>query len=144
MMKKTLKLVGIPFIIALAIFLFIRFVWLKGFEFADMTIDEYVSFYNSNNEGLIYVTKQDAVMNAEFEEVIGKNFEGKNIEVYKLDLTEVSGDEEQKFIDANEFTDEQYVIPMLIYVNNGTVVDIVDGYVPDYVMAEFITNNNIE
>ena len=105
---------------------------------------EYVSFYNSNNEGIIYVTKQDAVMNAEFEEVIGKNFEEKNIEVYKLDLTEVSEDEEQKFIDANEFTDEQYVIPMLIYVNNGTVVDIIDGYVPDYVMEDFIVNNNIE
>ena len=143
-MTRFLKLVGIPFIIAVGIFLFIRLVWLRGFEFNDMTVDEYVSFYNSNNEGIIYVTKDDAVMNQEFEEVIGKNFEDKKIEVYKLNLTEVSGDEEQKFIDANEFTGEQYVIPMLIYVNDGAIVDVIEGYVPDYVMLEFIATNNIE
>lgn len=143
-MTRFLKLVGIPFIIALAIFLFIRFVWLKGFEFTDMTVVEYVSFYNSNNEGIIYVTKDNAVMNNEFEEIIGKNFEGKKIEVYKLNLTDVSGDEEQKFIDVNEFTDEQYVIPMLIYVKDGAIIDVIEGYVPDYVMLEFITTNNIE
>lgn len=143
-MKKFLKLVGIPFLIAVAIFLFIRFVWLKGFEFTDMTVDEYVTFYNSNKEGIIYVTEENATMKAEFEEVIGKNFEDKNIEVYKLDLTNVSGEEEQKFIDANEFTNEQYVIPMLLYVKDGNVIASIDGYVPDYKMSEFITNNNIE
>lgn len=144
MMKKFLKLVGIPFIIAVAIFLFIRFVWLRGFEFNDVTVDEYVTFYNSNNEGIIYVTKETAVMKDEFEEVISKNFEGKTIEVYKLDLTNVSGEQEQKFIDANEFTSEQYVIPMLIYVKEGAIIDVIEGYVPDYVMLEFITSNNIE
>ena len=144
MMKRFLKLVGIPFVIALGIFLFIKFVWLKGFEFTDMTVDEYVTFYNSNNEGIIYVTEENATMKVEFEEVIGKNFEGKNIEVYKLDLTNVSGDEEQTFIDANEFTNEQYVIPMLIYIKDGAVVDIIEGYVPDYKITEFIANNNIK
>ncbi len=143
-MKKFLKLVGIPFVIALAIFLFIRFVWLRGFEFTDMTVDEYVTFYNSNNEGIIYVTEETAVMKDEFEEVIGKNFEEKTIEVYKLDLTDVSGDEEQKFIDANEFTSDQYVIPMLIYVKDGAIIDVVEGYAPDYKVLEFVTNNNIE
>ena len=152
MMNRFLKLVGIPFIIAIAIFLFIRFVWLRGFEFTDMTVDEYVTFYNSNGEGIIFVTRKVEESeendgfdeNAEFEEVIGKNFEEKNIEVYKLDLTDVSGDEEQKFIDANEFTEEQYVIPMLIYVKDGAIIDVIEGYVPDYVMSEFITSNNIE
>lgn len=143
-MKRFFKLVGIPFVIALVIFLFIRFVWLKGFEFKDMNVDEYVTFYNSNNEGIIYVTEETATMKDEFEEVISKNFVNKKIEAYKLDLTNMSGDEKQKFIDANEFTDEQYIIPMLIYVRDGEVVDIVGGYVPDYVMVDFITKNNIE
>lgn len=143
-MKRFLKLVGIPFLIAIVIFLFIRFVWLKGFEFTDMTVDEYVTFYNSNNEGIIYVTEDTATMKDEFEEVISKNFEEKNIKVYKLDLTEVSGDDKQKFIDANDFTNEQFVIPMLIYVKDGTIIDVIQGYVPDYVMLDFMTNNNIE
>lgn len=143
-MKRFLKLVGIPFLVAVVIFLFIRFVWLKGFTFDDMTVDEYVTFYNSNNEGIIYVTEDTATMKTEFEEVIGKNFEEKTIEVYKLDLTNMTGDDKQKFIDANEFTDEQFVIPMLIYVKNGMIIDVIEGYVPDYVMVEFITNNNIE
>lgn len=143
-MKRFLKLVGIPFVIAVGIFLFIRFVWLRGFVFSDMTVDEYVTFYNSNNEGIIYITEEKAIMKDEFEEVIGKNFEDKNIKVYKLDLTDASGDEKQKFIDANEFTDEQYVIPMLIYVKDGAIIDVIEGYVPDYVMLDFITKNNIE
>lgn len=143
-MKKFLKLVGIPFIIAVGIFVFIRFVWLRGFKFSDMTVDEYVTFYNSNNEGIIYITEEKAIMKDEFEEVIGKNFEDKKIKVYELDLTDASGDEKQKFIDANEFTDEQYVIPMLIYVKDGAIIDVIEGYVPDYVMLDFITKNNIE
>lgn len=143
-MKRFFKLVGIPFIIALVIFLFIRFVWLKGFEFTDMTVDEYVSFYNSNNEGIIYVTKEDAVMKEEFEEVIGSNFEGKQIEVYKLDLTNVSDDDKQKFIDANEFTDNEFTIPMLLYIKDGAVVNSIQGYAPEYVVRDFITNNNIQ
>lgn len=143
-MKKYFKLIGIPFLIALVIFLFIKFIWLPGFSFKDMTIDEYVSFYNSNKEGIIYVTKEDAVMKEEFEQVIGSNFEGKKIEVYKLDLTEVTSDDEQKFIDANDFTDDSFVIPMLMYVKDGKVEDAILGYAPDYKVVELIENNNIQ
>ncbi len=143
-MKRYFKLIGIPFLIAVAIFLFIRFIWLPEFKFNDMTVDEYVSFYNSSNEGIIYVTKEDAVMKEEFEEVIIKYFHDKKMEVYKLDLTEVSGDDEQKFIDANDFVDNEYVIPMLVYVNDGKVEDSIFGYVPDYKMEEFVLKNNIE
>lgn len=143
-MKKYFRLIGVPFIIAVLIFLFIKFIWLPGFSFEDMSVEDYVSFYNSNSEGIVYVTKDDAVMKEEFEEVIGSNFQGKNIKVYKLDLTNVSGDDEQKFIDANEFTDESFVIPMLIYIKDGKVEDSILGYVPDYKMDEFILNNNIQ
>lgn len=143
-MKRYFKLIGIPFLVAVAIFLFIRFIWLPGFKFKDMTVDEYVSFYNSSDEGIIYVTKDDAVMKEEFEEVIGTYFHDKKIDVYKLDLTEVSGDDEQKFIDANEFTDDEFVIPMLVYIKDGKVEDAILGYVPDYKMEEFVSNNNIE
>ena len=143
-MKRFFKLVGIPFVIALAIFLFIRFVWLKGFDFIDMNVDEYVKFYNSNKEGIIYVTKEDAVMKEEFEKVIGSNFEEKKIKVYKLDLTNTSGDDKQKFIDANEFTDNEFTIPMILYIKDGSVLDSIQGYAPEYVVTEFITNNNIQ
>ena len=143
-MKKYFKLIGIPFLIAVGIFLFIRFIWLPEFKFKDMTVDEYVNLYNSNGEGIIYVTKEDAVMKDEFEEVIGSNFHNKKVGVYKLDLTSVSGDDEQKFIDANEFTDDSFVIPMLIYVKDGSVKDAILGYAPDYKVEEFIQNNNIE
>ena len=142
-MKWFLKLVIIPFVIALVIFLFIRFVWLKGFEFNDMSVDEYVTFYNSNNEGIIYVTKEDAVKKSEFERVIGSNFESKEIKVYKLDLTKVSDDDKQKFIDANEFTGDEFTIPMLLYVKDGVVLDSIEGYAPDYVVADFIINNAV-
>lgn len=143
-MKRYLKLIGIPLLIALIIFVFIRFVWLKDFNFIDMTVDEYVAFYNSNQEGMIYVTKEDAIKKEEFEEVIGKNFYNKKTKVYKLDLTNVSGDEEQKFIDANEFTNDEFIIPMFLYVKNGVVVDSIDGYAPDYIMESFVVNNNVE
>lgn len=143
-MKRYFKLIGIPFLVAVAIFLLIRFVWMPEFKFKDMTVDEYVSFYNSSDEGIIYVTKDDAIMKEEFEEVIGTYFHDKKIDVYKLDLTEVSGDDEQKFIDANEFTDDEFVIPMLVYIKDGKVEDAILGYVPDYKMEEFVSNNNIE
>ena len=143
-MNRFLKLIVIPFVIALLIFLFIRFVWLRGFEFSDMSVEEYVKFYNSNNEGIVYVTKDDAVKKNEFEEVIGSNFEAKEIKVYELNLTKASDDDKQKFIDANEFTDDEFIIPMLLYIKDGAIVDSIEGYAPDYVVADFITSNDIK
>lgn len=143
-MKRYLKLIGIPFLIAVVIFLFIRFVWLKGFEFTNMTVDEYVSFYNSNEEGIIYVTEEGAVKKEELERIIETNFEEKEIKVYKLDLTGVDGDGRQKFIDVNEFNGDSFTIPMLLYVKDGTVVDSIEGYAPDYKVQELIEKNNIE
>ena len=143
-MKRYIKLIGLPFLIAVVIFLLIRLVWLKGFTFTNMGVDEYVEFYNSNREGIIYVTKEDAVMKKEFETVISNNFENKKIKVYKLDLTNVSGDEEQKFIDASAFAENEYTIPMLLYIKDGNIVASIQGYVPDYKVQELITNNNIE
>lgn len=143
-MKKYLKLIGIPFIIAVGIFLFIRFVWLKGFEFTDMTVDEYVTFYNSNKEGIIYVTEEEAVKKEEFESIIGSKFKDKKVEIYKLDLTNITEDEKQKFIDANEFTDDLFTIPMLLYVKDGNIIDSIQGYAPDYKVQELIEKNNIE
>ena len=89
-MKRYVKLIGIPFIIAVGIFLFIKFIWLKGFEFTNITVDEYVTLYNSNAEGIIYVTEEGAVKKDEFEVIIETVFEGKNVTVYKLDLTNIS------------------------------------------------------
>jgi len=143
-MKRYMKLIGIPFIIAVGIFLFIKFVWLKGFEFTSMTVDEYVTFYNSNSEGIIYVTEEGAEKKEEFENIIESSFASKEIEVYKLDLTSVTEEEHQKFIDANEFTDESFTIPMLLYVKSGNVVDSIEGYAPEYRVQELVEKNNIE
>lgn len=143
-MKRMLKLVGIPFIIAVGIFLYIRFFWLKGFEFKDINVDEYVTMYNSKKEGIIYVTEESAVKKEEFEEIITNNFENKKIIVYKLDLTNIEKEEREKFINANEFTDESFTIPMILYIKDGMVVDSIQGYAPDYKVQELIEKNNIE
>ena len=143
-MKRYVKLIGIPFIIAVGIFLFIKFIWLKGFEFTNITVDDYVTLYNSNAEGIIYVTEEGAVKKDEFEVIIETVFEGKNVTVYKLDLTNISGDEKQKFIDANEFTEDAFTIPMVLYVKEGTVVDSIEGYAPEYKVRELVEKNNIE
>lgn len=143
-MKRMFRLIGIPFIIALGIFLFIKFIWLKGFEFLNITVDEYVTFYNSNKEGIIYVTKDGAVKKEEFENVLEKSFEDKKIKAYKLDLTFVTDDEHQKFVDITEFKDSEFTIPMLIYIKEGNVIDIINGYVPEYKIQELIEKNNIE
>ena len=143
-MRRMFKLIGIPFIIALIIFLFIKFIWLKGFEFSDITIDEYVTFYNSNNEGIIYVTEDGAVKKEEFEDILGRSFEDKKIIVYKLDLTSITEDERKKFIDATEFKDSEFTIPMLVYIKDGKMVDLISGYAPEYKVQELIEKNNIE
>lgn len=143
-MKKYFKLIGIPFLIAVAIFLFIKLVWLREFNFKDMTVEEYVTLYNSNSEGIIYVTEDEAVMKSEFEEAIAASFSSRKVAVYKLDLTKTNDEEKEKFLEANEFTSDKFTIPMLIYVKNGVIIDKIDGYAPEYVIEQFITDNNIE
>lgn len=147
-MKKFLKLVGIPFLIAVLIFLFIRFVWLKEFTIKDITIDEYVTMYNSKQKIIVFVTNDGFVDNDSYEEVIINSFHDKKIKVYKLDLTDSLA--EEKFISANGFSSDEYVIPMLLYVNDGALVASIDGYSVEF-SAEYetriqnlISTNNIE
>ena len=98
----------------------------------------------SKKEGIIYVTQEGAVKKEEFEEIIRNNFEDKKITVYKLDLTNIEKEEREKFINANEFTDESFTIPMILYIKEGIVVDSIQGYAPDYKVKELIEKNNIE
>jgi len=143
-MKRYVRLIGIPFIIAVCIFLFIKFVWLKEFKFMPITIDQYVELYNSNDEGIIYVSDNKFDKTAEFEATIKNVFQNKKVTVYMLNLTDISDLEHQKFVEISKFPDNSFIVPMILYIKDGVIMDSIEGYALEDKVKEFVEKNNIE
>lgn len=150
-MKKILrflKLVGIPFIIAFGIYSFIRFVWLADetfeFSFQNINVEGYLNLYYESKESIVFVVKDDTEKKSEYEQIIHEQFDEKYIDVYYLDITNLSAEELVSFEAATELDgSEKYDLPILIYTLKGQVYDILQGYQEEHYVRDFIERNNI-
>lgn len=145
---KILKLVILPLLIAIAIYSFIRFALVpkqtKKFEFKNITVDEYKNIYFESKESIVFITKNDTDKRNEYEETIKQKFDGKNIDVYYLDISYIS-DNELKELDSitNLDSKKKYELPLLVYTLNGEVYDMLKGYQEPHYVVDFIQKNNI-
>ena len=150
-MKKILrflKLVGIPFIIAFGIYSFIRFVWLadtkKEFNFQNIDLKEYSELYLDSKESIVLIVKDDTEKKSEYEEIIRKVFDGKYIDVYYLNITNLTDDELKQFESSTGLTDKKkYELPILVYTLNGQVYALLEGYQEIHYVRDFVERNNI-
>lgn len=145
---RFLKLVGIPFIIALGIYTFIRFVWLKDenteYKFTNINTEEYLNLYYDSKESVVFVFKDDTDKKDEYEKVIRSKFAGKSVSVYYYNITNLTESEVTDFISATGITEkEKDNLPMLVYTLKGQTYDILKGYQEEYYIQDFIDRNNI-
>ncbi len=145
---KILKLVGIPFIIAFGIYIFIRFVWLadenKDFKFESINTEEYLNLYYESKESIVLAFKDDTKKKSEYEEIIRSKFYGKHINIYYYNLTNLTESELTDFEAATGLdTVKKYDLPILIYTLKGQAYDILEGYQESHYVQDFIERNNI-
>lgn len=145
---RFLKLVGIPFIIALGIYTFIRFVWLKDenteYKFTNINTEEYLNLYYDSKESIVFIFKDNTDKKDEYEQIIRDKFTGKSVPVYYYNITNLTDVEVTDFINATEITGkDKDNLPMLVYTLKGQTYDILKGYHEEYYIQDFIDRNNI-
>ena len=122
-MKKTIIRYSILLLIAVFIFILIRFVFMKEKTFDKINYKQYTQLKSNNKTNYIYITSDDFKIE-EFEHQLVLLMNEKNIDIKKLDVTKQSEFEQiisdELFIDY--FSDSP-VFPNLIIMKYGKIVN---------------------
>lgn len=122
-MKKTIIRYSILLLIAVFIFMLIRFVFMKEKTFDKINYKQYTQLKSNNKTNYIYITSDDFKIE-EFEHQLVLLMTEKNIDIKKLDVTKQSEFEQiisdELFIDY--FSDSP-VFPNLIIMKDGKIVN---------------------
>ena len=122
-MKKTIIRYSILLLIAVLIFILIRFVFMKEKTFDKINYKQYTQLKSNNKTNYIYITSNDFKVE-EFEHQLVLLMNEKNIDIKKLDVTKQSEFEQiisdELFIDY--FSDSP-VFPNLIIMKDGKIVN---------------------
>ncbi len=122
-MKKTIIRYSILLLIAVLIFILIRFVFMKEKTFDKINYKQYTQLKSNNKTNYIYITSDDFKIE-EFEHQLVLLMNEKNIDIKKLDVTKQSEFEQiisdELFIDY--FSDSP-VFPNLIIMKDGKIVN---------------------
>lgn len=122
-MKKTIIRYSILLLIAVLIFILIRFVFMKEKTFDKINYKQYTQLKSNNKTNYIYITSDDFKIE-EFEHQLILLMNEKNIDIKKLDVTKQSEFEQiisdELFIDY--FSDSP-VFPNLIIMKDGKIVN---------------------
>ena len=122
-MKKTIIRYSILLLIAVFIFILIRFVFMKEKTFDKINYKQYTQLKSNNKTNYTYITSDDFKIE-EFEHQLVLLMNEKNIDIKKLDVTKQSEFEQiisdELFIDY--FSDSP-VFPNLIIMKDGKIVN---------------------
>ncbi len=122
-MKKIIIRYSILLLIAVFIFILIRFVFMKEKTFDKINYKQYTQLKSNNKTNYIYITSDDFKIE-EFEHQLVLLMNEKNIDIKKLDVTKQSEFEQiisdELFIDY--FSDSP-VFPNLIIMKDGKIVN---------------------
>lgn len=122
-MKKTIIRYSILLLIAVFIFILIRFVFMEEKTFDKINYKQYTQLKSNNKTNYIYITSDDFKIE-EFEHQLVLLMNEKNIDIKKLDVTKQSEFEQiisdELFIDY--FSDSP-VFPNLIIMKYGKIVN---------------------
>lgn len=121
-MKKFLTRFILSILIAVLIFLIIKFVVFKKYDFENINYNEYTQIKNDKDFNIIYVTGDDYYIES-FEQTLLKISNDKKIIIKKLDITDIdnisniTSDEEFK-----NYFDDSFIFPNLIILKNGKII----------------------
>lgn len=120
-MKKNIFMYAILLIIAVIIFLLIRFVFMKEYEFKTIDVKQYNELKMDNNLNVIYITGNEYYIDA-FDKILLKISEEKDTKFNKLDITDEENFNsllsDEQFM--NEFSDSP-IFPNVIILENGEI-----------------------
>lgn len=106
-------------------------------------VDEYLQFYSDDDKTLIFVGSGSCPYCAIAKPIVEHFAYEYDMDIYFLDTGNFSGNDESDFVSSNDYFSSGFGIPMLLYVGNNELIDIVDGLVDTEHYMEFFTINKI-
>ena len=108
-----------------------------------INIDEYLKIYHDDEKSLVFVGSSSCPYCSIARPII-ENFAYKyRLTIYYLNTAKFEDDDESKFIKSDDYFEEGFGVPMLLYVGNKKIIDIADGLFDTEHYLEFFKENDL-
>ena len=106
-------------------------------------VDKYLKFYNDDEGTLVFVGTDDCPYCAIAKPII-ENFAYKyELTIYYLNTGILDSEAYEKLINSDEYFASGFGVPMLLYVGDGKIIDMVDGLYDTKHYLDFFKENNL-
>lgn len=149
--ERILIMLAVGFIIAFLIFALIRYGFGIGntenlpveSNIVEITFEQYKEDVKSTDKKLIYVDNSSQEKYESFKEVVEQTIANREMKVSFLDLNKISDEELISFMNQISITKESYIVPLLLVIEDGKVVDNSQGVLTDIELQDFLSRNSI-
>lgn len=149
--EKILIMLAIAFIVAFLIFALARYGFGIGnpedniieTNIAEITLENYKEAVKSKDKTLIYVDNSKESTYQSFRETVEGVMAAKDMKMKFLDLDRLKDDDLIVFMEQLDITKDTYMVPLLLVVENGKVVDSNQGILTEIEFQDFLSRNSI-
>ncbi|MEI3530244.1 MAG: hypothetical protein V8Q75_04115 [Bacilli bacterium] len=149
--EKILIMLAVAFIVAFLIFALARYGFGIGnvedseidTNIVEISLDNYKEAVKNKDKTLIYVDNSKESTYKSFRETVESVMAAKDMEMKFLDLDKVKNDDIIVFMEQLDITKDTYMVPLLLVVENGKVVDSNQGILTEIEFQDFLSRNSI-
>ena len=113
----------------------------KG-EFNQINVDTYLAFKAGEEPKIVLVARPTCSYCQIAEPIVQKIIHDYNVEVNYLNTDNFEGEDQSNFVKSDDMFSEGFGTPMLLLVQNGKIVDSIDGLTDTAHYVEFMKKHN--
>lgn len=149
--EKILIMLAVSFIMAFLIFILLRYGFGIGnvenqpveSNLVEITFEQYKQSIQSKEKKLIYIDNSSESTYDSFKETLETAMNNREMKLYFFDLNTIKDDNLIDFMNQLDITKDSYMIPLLLVVESGKVVDSSQGILNDIEIQDFLSRNSI-
>ncbi len=130
-------------VIALIVFFTFFYQGMSG-GLINMSLDDYlVETKSMKGRYVVFLHNEENSISNELNTVLNKLLDKTGNEYYVVNTTEFSIDEDADLNERFEVTKSGYVVPTIIVIEDNEVVDVLEGYLDQTTLEEFLKKNDV-
>ncbi len=112
-------------------------------DFNEIELDDYLDYKEETELSIVYVGRPTCSYCGLLEPIL-KDVAGQyNLEINYLNTDEFSETEQSKFMASDSYFNEGYGTPLVLLLQNGEIVDMIEGYVEETTIVDFFVTNGV-
>lgn len=146
--ERILMMIAIGFILGFFIFSFLRYGLRVGnpkdvSNLNQITFEEYKEAVTSKEKRMIYIDDSSNETYKDFKEIVELEVSNRSLVVDFFDVNNLSDDELMEFMKQTTVTKDEYILPLILVVENKKVEDSSQGILTDVELRDFLSRNSI-